>query len=553
MEQTITSFGSDLKDKLLNGIKQLNSAVSSTLGPAGRTVVIKLSRGRRAIITKDGVTVAKHFKELEDQVSSLGVELVKRVSIKSNSDVGDGTTTSCILASSIIEEGIKYVKEGTNPVEVKKGIDEAVNTVIKFLKENAVELTDDAQIKEVATISANNDENIGELILQALDKVGREGITTVEESKTDETYLEFVEGMELRRGYISPYFVTDNNKMASILNNPYILIFDGVINQPQQLLNVLQLANSENKPLLIVANEVAGEALATLIVNKMRGIVEVAAIKSPEWGERRTMILEDIATITNGTVISSTKGHKINSMSGVQLKECLGEARTINVEKGKTTIIDGKGSPETIEKKANEIKAAIENSSSNFEKEILQERLGKLVGGVSIINVGGNSEIEMKEKKDRVVDALYASLAAIDEGIIIGGGTALLYAAGAIDPTGNDDIAIGRKIVKKAILEPFTKILTNAGHDINDVRYAASKLIDSGNDLWAGLNYKDLSTIDFKKAGIVDPVKVVKTAIVNAASVASTILTMEAAVIDKKEPNETPIPEQAPWDPNGVL
>ena len=553
MEKTLTSFKTDLKDRLLDGIKQLNDSVSSTLGPAGRTVLIK-RLGQKTKITKDGVTVAKNFKELDDQVASVGVELVRNVSIKSGNEVGDGTTTSTVLATSILEEGVKQIKDGSNAVEIKKGIDEAVSTIISKLKEMSTEITDDSQIKEVATISANNDKECGELILQALDKVGRDGIVTIEESKTGETYLEVVEGMEFTRGYKSPYFVTDNNTMSSILNDPYIFIYNGNINRASEIVNVLQVANTENKPLLIVADDIGGEALATLIVNKMRGIVNVCAVKAPDFGDRRTLALEDLALITGGKVLSKDKGHKLEKINPIQIKESLGEARSVNVFKEKTTIIDGKGDAEAIEERAQEIKTQIENSTSSFEKEKHQERLGKLVGGVSIINVGGNSELEMKEKKDRLVDALYASLAAIDEGIVIGGGTALLYAAGSIDIKGNDDQSIGRRIVKKAIVEPFTKILTNAGHDINDIRYASSKLIDSGNDLWAGLNYKDLSVIDFKEAGIIDPLKVVRTAIENASSVAGIILTTDAAVIEDRRKGEKFEPQPQPeWDPNGLI
>ena len=553
MEKTFTSFGTDLKDRLLSGVKQLNEAVSSTLGPAGRTVMIKRSGGRATQITKDGVTVAKNFKELDDQVESIGVELVKKVSIKSGNEVGDGTTTSCVLATSILEEGIKQVKDGSNAVEIKKGIDSAVSTVISKLKEMSTEITDDAQIKEIATISANNDEECGELILQALDKVGRDGICTIEESKTGETYLEVVEGMEWNRGYLSPYFVTDNNTMSATLKDPLIFMYDDYITKADRIVNVLQIANNLNQPLLIVAQDIAGEALATLVVNKMRGIVNVCAIKAPDYGDRKTMFLEDLAIVTGGEVISPAKGHKLEKMMPGLIEPMLGKSRNITITKEKTTIVDGKGDADKIEERAQEIKELIDNATSPFEKEKLQERLGKLVGGVSIINVGGNSEVEMKEKKDRMVDALYSSLATIDEGIVIGGGTALLYAAGSIDIKGNDDQTVGRRIVKKAIVEPFTKILTNAGHDINDVRYAASKLIDSGNNLWTGLNYKDLSTLDFKTAGIIDPLKVVKTAIQNASSVAGTILTTDAAVVEERRKDEQSHPDQQGWDPMGAL
>tara|TARA_R110000803_G_scaffold21713_1_gene54426 strand:- start:1116 stop:2777 length:1662 start_codon:yes stop_codon:yes gene_type:complete len=553
MEKTITSFKTDLKNRLLDGIKQLNNSVSSTLGPAGRTVLIK-RLGQKTKITKDGVTVAKNFQELDDQVSSVGVELLRNVSIKSGNEVGDGTTTSTVLTTSILEEGLKQIKDGSNAVEIKKGIDEAVSTVKSSLKKMTIEITDDSQIKEVATISSNNDSECGNLILQALDKVGREGIVTIEESKTGETYLEIVEGMEFTRGYKSPYFVTDNNTMSATLTDPYVFIYNGVINRSQEIVNVLQIANTENKPLLIVADEIGGEALATLIVNKMRGIVNVCAVKAPEFGERRTLALEDLALITGGQVVSKDKGHKLEKINPIQLKEFLGEARNINVLKEKTTIVDGKGNVEMIEERSQEIKIQIENATSSFEKEKHQERLGKLVGGVSIINVGGNSELEMKEKKDRLEDALYASLAAIDEGIIVGGGTALLYASQDINSKGNDDVSIGRRIVKQAIQEPFVKILTNAGHSETDIRYAAFKLIGVDQDNWKGLNYKDLSVINFKDLGIIDPLKVVRTALDNASSVAGTILTTDAAVIEDRRKGEKFEPQPQPeWDPNGFL
>jgi chaperonin GroEL len=554
MEKTFTSFGTDLKDRLLSGVKQLNEAVSSTLGPAGRTVMIKRSGGRPTKITKDGVTVAKNFKELEDQVESIGVELVKKVSVKSNADVGDGTTTSCILATSIIEEGIKQIKEGSNPVNIKKGIDEAINIVCEELDKISVELVDDSQIKEIATISANNDEECGELIVQALDKVGREGICTVEESKTGETYLEVVEGMEIIRGYLSPYFVNNNNTMTCVLKDPLIFLFDGTLHRAQEVMHVLQIANTENRPLLIVAESVVGEALATLIVNKMRNIVNCCAIKAPDFRERKTMALEDLAIVTGATVASKDKGHQLHKMVPAGFKPLLGEARTVTVSKGKTTIIDGKGDPKEIEKRANEIKELIENASSAFEKEKMQERLGKLVGGAAIIHVGGNSEIEMKEKKDRMVDALYASLAAIDEGIVAGGGTALLYASNVLKIKGNSDKEIGYRIIKKAIIEPFVKILTNAGHDITDVRYVSAKLLDlKSKNYWKGLDYKDLSEINLKEKGVIDPLKVVTTALRNAASVASTILVTDAAVIEERRKDEQPAHVNGEWDPNGLM
>ncbi len=538
---TETSFGTELKNKLLEGVQKLNNSVASTLGPAGRTVLIKEQYGEIKV-TKDGVTVAKAFQELEDQTESIGSELAKKVSIKSANEVGDGTTTSTVLATAILEEGIKQINDGSNPVNIKKGIDEAVAIVVDKLKEMSTDITDDSQIKEVATISGNNDTEIGNLIATSLDKVGRDGIVTIEESKTGETSLEVVEGMQFDRGFKSPYFVTDNDSMAAILDDPYVLIYDGRITQASELLNVLNKVSSESKPLLIVAEDIDNEALATLIVNKMRGTVQVVAVKAPEFGDRRTMALEDLATVTGGQVLSKNKGHKLDKMQPIQFNDLLGSARKVSVEKETTTIIDGKGSEEAITERANNIKTQLDSATSAFEKEKLQERLGKLVGGVAIINVGGNSELEIKEKKDRVEDALFATKAALDEGIVIGGGTALLYAASAIDPLGNDDVTIGRRIVKQAISEPFVKILTNAGHDLNDIRFASFKLIDSGNDLWTGLNYKDLTVLDYKKSGIIDPKKVTRIALENAASIAGTILTTESVVYEKREDKEQEVP-----------
>jgi chaperonin GroEL len=538
---TETSFGKESKNQLLEGVKKLNNSVASTLGPAGRTVLIKEPSGEIKV-TKDGVTVAKAFKELENQVESIGAELAKKVSVKSANEVGDGTTTSTVLATAILEEGIKQINDGSNPVDIKKGIDEAVNTVKEALKELSVEITEDSQIKEVATISGNNDSEIGNLIATALDKVGRDGVVAIEESKTGETSLEVVEGMQFERGYKSPYFVTDNDSMSAVLNDPYVLIYDGRITQASELLNVLNKVSGESKPLLIVAEDIDGEALATLIVNKMRGTINAVAVKAPDFGDRRTMALEDLATVTGGTVISKNKGHKLDKLQPIQFGELLGKARTVNVTKDKTTIVDGKGGEEAITTKAAEIKTQLDNATSAFEKEKLQERLGKLIGGVAIINVGGNSEIEIKEKKDRVEDALFATKAALDEGIVIGGGTALFYAAQKISRSGMDDISVGRRIVRKAIQEPFFKILTNAGHETNDITYASFNLLADENT-WNGLNYKDLTVMDFKAAGIIDPKKVTRIAIENAASIAGTILTTESVIFEKKEDDdETPNP-----------
>ena len=537
---TETSFGTELKNKLLDGVQKLNNSVASTLGPAGRTVLIKDETGDIKV-TKDGVTVAKAFQELEDQTESIGAELAKKVSIKSANEVGDGTTTSTILAASILEEGIKQINDGSNPVNIKKGIDEATNTVVKELKNMSTEISDDAQIKEVATISGNNDKEIGNLISTALDKVGRDGIVTIEESKTGDTSLEVVEGMQFERGYKSPYFVTDNNSMSAVLDDPYILIYDGRITQAAELINVLNKASGETKPILIVAEDIDGEALATLIVNKMRGTIQAVAVKAPEFGDRRTMALEDLATVTGGQVISKNKGFKLDKMQPLQFGEVLGTARKITVEKETTTIIDGKGSEESISDRANEIKTQLDKANSAFEKEKLQERLSKLIGGVAIINVGGNSEIEIKERKDRVEDALFATKAALDEGIVVGGGTALLRASKAIKIKDNDDVSIGKKIVKIAIQEPFNKILTNAGHDNNDISFNSFKLMSKRNT-WSGLNYKNLKVIDFKEEGIIDPKKVTRIALENAASIAGTILTTESIVYEKRKEKEEEVP-----------
>ena len=535
---TETSFGTDLKNKLLEGVQRLNNSVASTLGPAGRTVLIKEDTGEIKV-TKDGVTVAKAFKELEDQTESIGAELAKKVSTKCANEVGDGTTTSTVLATAILEEGIRQINDGSNPVNIKKGIDEAVTTVTERLKEMSTEITEDTQIKEVATISGNNDVEIGNLISTALDKVGRDGIVTIEESKTGETSLEVVEGMQFDRGFKSPYFVTDNNTMQAVLDDPYILIFDGRITQASELINVLNKASGESKPILIVAEDIDGEALATLIVNKMRGTVKAVAVKAPEFGDRRTMALEDLATVTGGQVLSKNKGHKLDKMSPVQFNELLGTARKVTVEKETTTIIDGKGGEEAITSRAEEIKTQLDNANSAFEKEKLQERLGKLIGGVAIINVGGNSEIEIREKKDRVEDALFATKAALDEGIIIGGGTALLYAANAINTISeNKDIAIGRRIVKSAVQEPFLKILNNAGHEVNNVRFASYGLSSADPNFWLGLDYKNLEMVNFKELGIIDPKKVTRIALENAASIAGTILTTESVVYEKRTDKE---------------
>lgn len=533
---TQTVFGIELKNKLLAGIKQLNQSVSSTLGPGGRTVLIKDQSGE-VKVTKDGVTVAKSFHELEDQVEDLGAQLVKQVSIKSANEAGDGTTTSTLLAATMVEEGLKLINQGSNPVEVKKGIDKYVSQIVEQIKKIAKDVSSQDQIQQVATISANGDVEVGNLISTAIEKVGREGIVTIEESKTGETSLEIVEGMQFDRGYKSPYFVTNNTTMNASLTEPYILIYDGRITKAAELLNSLSKVNSDNKPLLIVAEDIEDEALATLIVNKMRGIVSVAAVKAPDFGERRTLILEDLAILTGGTVISKDKGHKLDKLTPVQLVEMFGKARTVNVAKETTTIVDGNGEVEKITARAQEIKDQIEKATSFYEKEKLQERLGKLVGGVAIISVGGNSDIEIKERKDRVEDALFATKAALTEGVVPGGGIALITAVNALSIKPKEvtsDELLGFDIVRKACYAPFKTILGNCG--IEDY-YSILRAVEDARDgeKLATYNAKTQNVVDATEAGLLDPAKVTRTAIENAASVAGTILTTESVIFEKKD------------------
>lgn len=529
---TQTVFGIELKNKLLAGIKQLNHSVSSTLGPGGRTVLIKDQSGE-VKVTKDGVTVAKSFHELEDQVEDLGAQLVKQVSIKSANEAGDGTTTSTLLAATMVEEGLKLINQGSNPVEVKKGIDKYVAQVVEQIKKIAKDVSSQDQIQQVATISANGDVEVGNLISTAIEKVGREGIVTIEESKTGETSLEIVEGMQFDRGYKSPYFVTNNTTMNASLTEPYILIYDGRITKAAELLNALSKVNSDNKPLLIVAEDIEDEALATLIVNKMRGIVSVAAVKAPDFGERRTLILEDLAILTGGTVISKDKGHKLDKLTPVQLVEMFGKARTINVAKETTTIVDGNGEVEKITARAQEIKDQIEKATSFYEKEKLQERLGKLVGGVAIISVGGNSDIEIKERKDRVEDALFATKAALTEGVVPGGGIALIKAVNNLSILPKEissDELLGFDIVKKTCYAPFKTILSNCG--IEDYYSILKNATEADSFTY---DAKKQEIVDAFTVGLLDPTKVTRTALENAASVAGTILTTESVIFEKRD------------------
>jgi len=528
MSTTKNVFGTELKEKLLQGIEKLNQSVSSTLGPGGRTVLIREQSGE-VKVTKDGVTVAKAFHKLEDDIEDLGAQLVKQVSIKSANEAGDGTTTSTLLATEMIKHGLKQIRQGVNAVEIKNEIDKIVDEIVSEIKETAIEISSEEQIKQVATISGNNDSEVGNLISEAIDKVGRDGIVTIEESKSGETTLEVVEGMQFDRGYKSPYFVTNNTTMQAVLDNPYILLYDGRISTAQELLQVLTKANSENRPLLIVAEDIGDEALATLIVNKMRGIVQVCAVKAPDFGERKTLILEDIAILTGGQVISKDKGLKLDKLSTQQLGQYLGTTRLVTVSKEDTTIIDGKGEEKALANRAMEIKDQIDKATSFYEKEKLQERLGKLVGGVAIISVGGNSDIEIREKKDRVEDALFATKAALADGIVPGGGATLYKLSINQKEDGNTNVAIARDIVRKALQAPFIKILSNAGVE------TWWEYTPTETEIYDAKNHQMASAIE---SGIIDPAKVVITALKNATSVAGTILTTESVVFEKKDKDE---------------
>ena len=535
----IIVYNTDARQKLADGIEKLSKAVVTTLGPFGRNVIIE-KENELPQSTKDGVTVAKSI-QLKDPIENIGAEIVKQAAIRSANTAGDGTTTTTLLANKMVQEGLSKIRSGANAVEIKKGIDKAIKEVTGALKENSKDISSSDQLKQVASISSNNDEFTGNLIATTLEKVGRDGIVAIEESKTGDTTLEVVEGMQFDKGYKSPYFVTNNNTMDAVLENPYILIYDGRITTASELLNVLQKVNSENRSLLIVAEDIDGEALATLIVNKMRGIVRVAAVKSPDFGERKTLLLEDLAIVTGGQVISKEKGLKLDKLTVTQFSSYLGSSRTATISKDKTTVIDGKGTEETINTRANEIKDQLDNAQSMFEKEKLQERLGKLVGGCAIISVGGNNEIELKEYKDRVEDALFATRAAIEEGVLPGGGAALLYAREAItySKDESDDIIIGKKIVYSALSSPFIQILENAGYtnptwymyELNKV--SLDKNTDVYDNTWKGYDLKTETFVNMLDTGILDPTKVVRLAIENSAAVAGTVLTTETVIHDE--------------------
>ena len=523
----IIELGPEGREKLVKGIDTLADAVVSTLGPNGRNVVIEKEHGQ-AQSTKDGVTVAKHIS-LKDPVENLGVNLVRDASIKTADKAGDGTTTSTLLAREMIKGGLSHLNNGANAVDIKREIDRSVEEVIDVLKNKISEdISSEGQLEQVATVSANNDKEIGKLISTALDKVGDEGIVHIEESKSGETYLETVEGMQFDRGFKSPYFVTDNNTMTSTLSDVSVLIADHKFTSVKELLPILEGVAKQAKSLLIIAEDIDHEALATLIVNKQRGTLNVCAVKAPDFGDRRKLILEDIAIMTGGVVFDKSKGMKLDKFSW----DWFGEARTATIGKDKTTIIDGKGDEEAINSRASELANQVEGSESEFEREQLQSRLAKMCGGVSIIHVGGRNETEMNEKKDRVDDALHATKAAIEEGIVPGGGSALLYARESIDNN-----SIGSEIVYKACGKPFEQILINAGHDSVQAQMLGKyRLVDSGDGTWAGYNIKTDKVVDMKKSGIIDPTKVTRVALENAAAVAGTVLLTECIVVN--EPKE---------------
>jgi len=530
-------FSKEARTLLASGVDQLANAVTSTLGPSGRNVIIEQDMGN-PISTKDGVTVARAI-ELKDKVENLGAQIVKQASIKTADQAGDGTTTSTLLAQSILNEGLERMSAGSNAVDIKRGIDLAVKDITGYLAVESKEITNEDQLKQVATISANNDQEVGELISTAMDKVGTEGVVAIEESKTGETYLETVEGMQFNRGYKSPYFVTDNNSMQSVLSDPFILITDKKLSQVKELLPLLEAISQQNKPLLIIADDVSGEALSTMVVNKMRGILPCVAVGAPEYGDRRKAMLDDLAILTGGQVISSEKGMRLDKFD----TKWLGKANKVTVGKELTTIVDAKGDQETIVQRVEEIKTQIEETNSPYEKEKLQERLAKFVGGVAIVHVGGHTEVEMKEKKDRVDDALHATKAAIEEGILPGGGISLLNAAlWLTDSLSNDlddsprpqgDSSIGYDIVINACERPFYKILENAGYS-NELIGDIELRIKEEGDFWFGYNPREEDYFNMFKEGIIDPTKVTRLALENAASVAGTLLITEAVVSNGK-------------------
>ncbi|PVM93982.1 chaperonin GroEL [Caulobacter endophyticus] len=517
-------FGSDARDKMLRGVNVLANAVKVTLGPKGRNVVIEKSFGAPRT-TKDGVSVAKEI-ELSDKFENLGAQMIREVASKTNDKAGDGTTTATVLAQAIVQEGLKSVAAGMNPMDLKRGIDKAVLIAVEDIKSSSKKVTTNAEIAQVGTISANGDKEVGEMIAKAMDKVGNEGVITVEEAKTAETELDVVEGMQFDRGYLSPYFITNADKMEVQLEEPLILLFEKKLSSLQPLLPVLEAVVQSGRPLVIIAEDVEGEALATLVVNKLRGGLRVAAVKAPGFGDRRKAMLEDIAILTGAQVVSEDLGIKLENVS----LDMLGRAKKIQITKDDTTIVDGVGEKESIEARIAQIKRQIEDTTSDYDKEKLQERLAKLAGGVAVIRVGGSTEVEVKEKKDRVDDALNATRAAADEGIVPGGGTALLKASKALaGVTGdNDDQTAGIAIVRRALQAPIRQIAENAGVEGSIV---VGKILENDTSSF-GFNAQSEQYVDLVVDGVIDPAKVVRTALQNAASVAGLLITTEAAIVE---------------------
>jgi chaperonin GroEL len=529
-------FSADARERMLRGVDILANAVKVTLGPKGRNVVIDKSFGAPRI-TKDGVTVAKEI-ELADKFENMGAQMVREVASKTNDIAGDGTTTATVLAQAIVREGVKSVAAGMNPMDLKRGIDLAVEAAVEDIKARAKKITGTDEVAQVGTISANGDKSIGKMIAEAMKKVGNEGVITVEEAKSLDTELDVVEGMQFDRGYLSPYFITNADKMIAELDSPYILLFEKKLSGLQAMLPVLEAVVQSGKPLLIIAEDVEGEALATLVVNKLRGGLKIAAVKAPGFGDRRKAMLEDMAILCGGQLISEDLGIKLENVT----LDMLGKAKKVIVEKENTTIVDGSGKKADLQARISQIRAQIEETTSDYDREKLQERLAKLAGGVAIIKVGGATEVEVKEKKDRVDDAMHATKAAVEEGVVAGGGSALLYAIRALDKvrTANDDQKVGIEIVRRALQAPVRQIAENAGYDGAVV---AGKMLEQ-KDSNFGFDAQKGDYVDMIKAGIIDPVKVVRTALQDAASVAGLLVTTEAMIAEKPE-------KKAPMMPPG--
>lgn len=519
-------FDSQARDGLKKGIDTLANAVKVTLGPKGRNVIIDKKFGAPSV-TKDGVSVAKEI-ELSDPIENMGAQLVKEVASKTADAAGDGTTTATVLAQAIFQNGVKYVAAGANPMDIKRGIDKAVLAVVADLKKQAKPISSSSEIEQIATISANNDEEIGKMIADAMEKVGKDGVITVEEAKGTETEVRTVEGMQFDRGYLSPYFVTNTEKMEAELDNPYILIYDKKVSSMKDLLPVLEAVAQTGRPLLIIAEDVDGEALATLVVNKIRGSLKIAAVKAPGFGDRRKAMLEDLAVLTNGVVVSEERGYKLESTT----IDMLGTAEKITIDKDNTVIVNGAGQEAEITSRINQIKAQIESTTSDYDREKLQERLAKLSGGVAVLYIGAATEVEMKEKKDRVDDALHATRAAVEEGIVAGGGTALIRSLAALEGLvgNNEDQTHGIDIIRKAIQSPLKTIVENAGGEGSVV---VQKVKEGKDDF--GYNARENRYENLIKTGVIDPVKVTRLALENAASISALLLTTECVIADKKE------------------